>query len=387
MDLFRERLPRRVLMTADAVGGVWTYAVELSRALEAHRIEVVLATLGPAPSVAQKQALPPSVRLHVGDYRLEWMDEPWDDVARSGEWLLSLERRFAPDVIHLNSYAHGALPFRAPAIVVAHSCVVSWWEAVKGEPPPERYGRYRQMVRAGLDGARMVVAPTRAMLRTLVDGYGPLGHAAVISNGCHPGLFAERPKEPFILSAGRLWDAAKNLRALAAASRKSCWPIFIAGDESPPEGAPDAAPSLGSLFPLGVLRREELAAWLARAAIFALPARYEPFGLSALEAGLSGCALVLGDTASLREIWSGAADFVSPDDPAGLARALNRLIAEPGERVRLAARARARALDLNATRMGARYAMLYRSILGGNGRDPAPSLRSASSVGLTAELD
>ncbi len=32
-----------------------------------------------------------------------------------------------------------------------------------------------------------------------------------------------------------------------------------------------------------------------------LPARYEPFGLSVLEAALSGCALVLGDIPSLRE--------------------------------------------------------------------------------------
>jgi glycosyltransferase involved in cell wall biosynthesis len=382
MDPFSEVLPRRVLMTAEAIGGVWTYAAELSRALEAHRIEVVLAALGPEPSLEQRRALAPGVKVQVGDYRLEWMDDPWEDVERAGEWLLSLERRFTPDIVHLNGYCHGSLPFRAPAIVVAHSCAISWWEAVKGVPPPEHYARYRVMVRAGLEGARMVVAPTRAMLRTLIDTYGPLGPAAVISNGCHPGLFAERPKEPFILSAGRLWDAAKNLGALAAASGKVCWPIFVAGDERAPEGVPDASAPLEELFPLGVLRREELAAWLARAAIYALPARYEPFGLSALEAALSGCALVLGDTPSLREIWSGAADFVSPDDPAALARALNRLIAEPAERVRLASRARARALQLTAARMAARYAMLYRSILGGNHTDARRAVLSLSSVGL-----
>ena len=63
---------------------------------------------------------------------------------------------------------------------------------------------------------------------------------------------------------------------------------------------------------LGRLSAGELADWYARAAIYALPARYEPFGLSALEAALSGCALVLGDIPSLREIWGDAALFVPP---------------------------------------------------------------------------
>ena len=57
---------------------------------------------------------------------------------------------------------------------------------------------------------------------------------------------------------------------------------------------------------LGSLSPRALAAWLARAAIYCLPARYEPFGLSVLEAALSGCALVLGDIPSLREIWDDA---------------------------------------------------------------------------------
>jgi hypothetical protein len=54
---------------------------------------------------------------------------------------------------------------------------------------------------------------------------------------------------------------------------------------------------------LGPLEASELAGWMHRAAIYALPARYEPFGLSALEAAQAGCALVLGDLSSLREVW------------------------------------------------------------------------------------
>ncbi|MEB3829625.1 glycosyltransferase [Phormidium sp. CCY1219] len=58
---------------------------------------------------------------------------------------------------------------------------------------------------------------------------------------------------------------------------------------------------------------EELSHWYARAAIYAFPARYEPFGLSVLEAALSGCALVLGDIPRLREMWGDAAVFANPD--------------------------------------------------------------------------
>jgi glycogen synthase len=101
-----------------------------------------------------------------------------------------------------------------------------------------------------------------------------------------------------------------------------------------------------------------------------LPARYEPFGLSALEAALSGCALVLGDIPSLREIWGDAAIFVSPDDATGFARALNNLIADPESRETLSGRARARALQFSPQRMGEEYLDAYRRCM----------LRKSSSV-------
>ncbi|HET9225405.1 MAG TPA: glycosyltransferase family 1 protein, partial [Thermoanaerobaculia bacterium] len=39
-------LPRKVLMTADTVGGVWNYALELARGLADQGIEVALASMG-----------------------------------------------------------------------------------------------------------------------------------------------------------------------------------------------------------------------------------------------------------------------------------------------------------------------------------------------------
>src|SRR5205085_4727696 len=88
-----------------------------------------------------------------------------------------------------------------------------------------------------------------------------------------------------------------------------------------------------------------------------------PFGLGILEAAASGCALVLGDIPSLREIWCDAALFVDPGDPSDLADALRYLIGNSWERDRLATVARQRAGKFTRARMAAQYAALYRTLL------------------------
>src|SRR4051812_33200562 len=108
----------RVLMTADAVGGVWRYAVDLGAALGQSGIAVTLAVMGPPPDARQRgEAAAAGLSIADRPYRLEWMDDPWPEVERAGDWLLALERDLAPDVVHLNGYAHAALPWRAPVVV------------------------------------------------------------------------------------------------------------------------------------------------------------------------------------------------------------------------------------------------------------------------------
>lgn len=348
-------------MTADAVGGVWTYALDLARALAPHGVLVSLATMGRPPSAAQEAeaARVPGLTLHPSAFALEWMDDPWADVARAGDWLLALEAELRPDVIHLNGYVHGALPWRAPVLAVGHSCVLSWWRAVQGSDAPRAWDRYAREVRAGLQAAALVAAPTRAMLDALEAHYGPLPPSRVIPNGRTVGLLARRKKEPIIFSAGRLWDEAKNVRALAQAACGLPWPVAVAGDARHPEGREEPLPHVLSL---GQLTPSEVAQWMARAAVYALPARYEPFGLSALESAQSGCALVLGDIPSLREVWGEAALFVPPDDPDALRAALRMLIADDGLRGQMAARAQARAFDYTPARMAAGYLAAYCSV-------------------------
>ena len=386
----RERQPRRLLMTADTVGGVWDYSLQLAAALGAGGTEVTLATMGPRSTEAQRAqaAAIASVRLVESNYPLEWMEEPWDGVAQAGAWLRDLADAVDPDVVHLNGYVHAALPWRAPLVVAAHSCVCSWWMAVHGCEAPESWTRYRRAVRAGLHAADAVVAPSHAMLAALSAHYGPI-EGLVIPNGrdggradlpSSPEAWADHrspgggglpsaTKEPLVLAAGRLWDPAKNIGALAAIADRLPWRVAVAGDLEGPAGTKMMPPA--GVLPLGRLPAADLRAWFDRASIYALPARYEPFGLSVLEAALARAALVLGDIPSLRENWDGAAWFVPPSDSGALHAAIVRLIEDDERRVELGRLAYARAREFSVARMAGGYRRLYAGVLGQGGRRPA----------------
>ena len=347
-----------ILMTTDCVGGVFVYSMELSRELLARGHSVTLAVLGGPLTRGQRVELQRMPQLEVEELpgALEWMDGPWHDVAATGHRLLGIAERVRPDCVHLNEYAHGALPWPAPVLMVGHSCVLSWWRAVKGEAAPERYRRYREVVRRGIAGAERIIAPSRAMLTQISRLYGPLPASLVIPNGIELRAFRPEDKSPLILSAGRLWDEAKNASALAAVGPRLSWPVYVAGNNEAPHGR--GADVTGCEL-LGPLSRPQLAAVLARASIYALPARYEPFGLSILEAAASGCALVLGRVPSLLEHWRDVAYFVDPDDLDALRHTLEKLIADPEQRSALGRRAHAHAQLFGAQRMAAAYEREY----------------------------
>ncbi|MCL4194126.1 MAG: glycosyltransferase family 4 protein, partial [Thermoguttaceae bacterium] len=264
---------------------------------------------------------------------------------------------------------HASLDWPAPVLLVGHSCVVSWWQAVKREQPPARWDRYRQMVGAGMQNAQLVVAPTQTMLGWFDQNYGPLTRIRTIYNGRDRAHYRVGRKQPLVLTAGRLWDEAKNVAVLARIASRLDWPVYVAGSARDPNHCEAHFPGVQMLGPLAP---EVLADWYSRAAIYALPARYEPFGLSALEAAFSGCALVLSDIPTLREVWGDAACFVSPDDEEGWVRTTRRLADNAALRWEYAGRARSRALRYTAGRMAREYTAAYEELCGGKGAiDPS----------------
>jgi glycosyltransferase involved in cell wall biosynthesis len=344
----------RILMTADTVGGVWTYALELVRSLDEFGVEVALATMGKPLSREQRHRIRGVRNLEVypSSYRLEWMDDPWRDIGEAGDWLLSLRDELHPDLIHLNSYCHARLDWRLPVLLVAHSDVYSWFEHVRRSAPGPEWQRYHAEVSWGIQAVDRVIAPTQAVLEDLRRHYGQLPAARVIPNGSDPSRFHSGRKRPVILSVGRLWDEGKNVLSLEKIAGELPWKVEVAGASRSPDGGELV---LKNVIALGQLAPDELRDLYARASIYALPARYEPFGLSVLEAALSGCALVLGDIASLRENWEHAAIFVDPEDPAAIREALLMLIDNPSVLEQYAQAAYERARFFSSRRMASAY--------------------------------
>ena len=97
----------KILMTTDTVGGVWVYSLELCKALQKYGVQVHLAAMGQWPSEEQEKeaARLPNVLLYKSDYKLEWMQDPWDDVERARKWINSIYHTVLPDLVHLNNYA------------------------------------------------------------------------------------------------------------------------------------------------------------------------------------------------------------------------------------------------------------------------------------------
>ncbi|KAF0096285.1 MAG: hypothetical protein E1N59_252 [Puniceicoccaceae bacterium 5H] len=346
-------------MTADTLGGVWTYAMELIKALEPYRVEVALVARGRLPTSDQReQAEKLGCELICLPQKLEWMDDPWDDVAEAQAALQEIVHEVQPDLIHCNDYSAAAPRWEVPTVLTAHSCVYSWFQAVKGALPPQEWAPYRELVCQALERANVVVAPTRAMLEALRVYRADIRNARVIPNGrASAAFYTNVQKQPLVMAAGRIWDEGKNLDVLNYAGERLGWPIYVAGEtKHPDQGAIQAAPSLRGL---GFLGGEQMRQVLAAASIFAHPARYEPFGLAPLEAALAGCALVLGDIPSLRQVWGNAALYVSCDAPQAWHYTLRQLALDEERRREMASRALKRARFYSLEAFGRAHHNLY----------------------------
>lgn len=350
----------KLLMTTDTIGGVWTYTLDLARALAQRQVRVHLVALGRPLSPAQEHeaAAIAGVKVTGAVCRLEWMEEPWRDVDAAESLLHAIAEAEQPDVLHLNQFAYNSRPWRVPVLMVGHSCVMTWMRAVRGsdESGNPQWMTYQQRVREGIQQADCFVAPTAAMHGMFERCYGEHSQAQVIHNGRDASCTALAAKRPFVFAAGRVWDEAKNLAMLDAVAPRLKWKTRIAGAMTSPGGEsvqPRHARALGVIEPSQVARQ------MGWASIYALPAKYEPFGLSALEAARAGAALVLGDIPTLREVWGEAALYVDPNDADQLMRTINSLIERPELRAHYARAAQRRARRYTAQRMADQYLKLY----------------------------
>jgi glycosyltransferase involved in cell wall biosynthesis len=350
----------RLLITTDTVGGVWQYATDLAGALVAQGIEPVLATMGPRPTVEQRAALADGVELVETDLPLDWLATGPHEVTNAGEGIARLMDLYSADIVQLNAPAlAGAVRFDQPVVAVAHSCVGSWWQAVRGGCIDPDLGWRAELTAAGLRAADRIVAPSGAFATMLQHCYD-LPHApVVVRNGRRPAGLPAAARQDVAFTAGRLWDDGKNLATLERAAALADTPFKAAGPLAGPNGA---AIALGHVEALGNLSDADIAKRFAARPVFVSAALYEPFGLAALEAAQAGCALVLSDIPTFRELWDGAAWFVYPHDAAGFAHAVDEIVGDPELRSHLGNAARERAGDYTVERMAAGMLALYRDL-------------------------
>ena len=330
------------LITTDAVGGVWTYALDLSLGLGRRDIDVALAVLGPSPTPAQKNAARRAgARLIDTGLPLDWVTDDAAELTRAGDRIAQLAEETGADLIQLNSPALAArAQFPVPVVAVMHSCVATWWEAVRGTTLPGDFAWRTELVAAGLAAADRVVAPSAAFGEAVRRCYGLTGAPAIVLNGRSPLELSKVAAHDFAFTAGRLWDEGKNVATLDAAASRIGIPFHAAGPTIGPNGA---AVSLENLHCLGTIDTAEIARWLSARPVFASAARYEPFGLAVLEAAMAGCPLVLSDIPTFRELWDDVAVFVPADDAAGFARAIAELAGDDFARAARGRAARAHA--------------------------------------------
>ena len=360
-----------VLVTADAVGGVWTYARELVTGLSRRGIQVTLVSFGNIPSMSQVEWLDGlrGVEFHPTAFKLEWMQDAEADIEASKEYLLRVIDEAQPDLLHLNQFCFGSLDVSIPKLVVAHSDVVSWWVNVKGaEPPADRWTNwYRDLVSSGLANATMVVAPSRWMMECVETFYGKPKQSNVIYNGRTPTLFNPYvSKQPGVLSVGRLWDGGKQAALLTQVN--TTIPVYIAGtEEHADESFRTAETALGGshprLFLKGPQTEGQLRQLFGRASIYAATSRYEPFGLAPVEAAMSRCALICNEIPTFHELWGNAAIYFRYNDAASLQDAIEQLHSDRELRLTQANLAYNRARQrFTAERMVEDYLNLYQSL-------------------------
>jgi glycogen synthase len=363
-----------ILVTADTMSGSWTYTRELVTGLVTRGVRVTLVSFGEIPLPEETAWMD---LLHGLEYRptafpLEWMDEAREDLVESSHFLTSLVRELRPDVLHLHQFCHGNLPVPRPRIVMAHGDIISWTQAVQGCAP--RFTRwlewYRETIIRGIAAADAIVAPSAWMLATVRDNYTLPQREVVIYPGRNPIFFNPYvSKDDSVLSVGRLLDAGKQVFLLTQHSIPFSICIVGADQTVPQPRVPIRADVKVStdqncVAIRGPQTEAQLRALYSRAAVYAATSRYEPLGMSALDAAFSRCAIVANDIPAFREVWGDAALYFRTNDGRSLAETLRHLDSDRGLRHAYSDRAYARARErFTAKRMIDEYIDLYRSLI------------------------
>jgi glycosyltransferase involved in cell wall biosynthesis len=281
---------------------------------------------------------------------------------------VSALREIRPSIVHANLSSPWSCQYCiAAAALLRRSRVVSVYQLAT-PPVTERQRRMKRLTARGVDRHIGVGEQTSRDIEELI-GLSP-GSVLTIHNGVpDESPQATRPLRsgPLIGAVGRL-EPQKGfdmlIRALATIDDAT---LVLIGDGAERQRLLDLARRLS------VAERIEWVGWsddprryLSTFDVFVLPSRFEGFPLALLEALLARRAVVATAVGSVPEaIRDGETGLIVPvDDPAALAGAIQRLLADERLRRRLGEQGRQFVLaQFTAAHMTRAFESLYRELL------------------------
>lgn len=342
------------------IGGVGRYVLTLltqPRITEAYEVAVA------CPEGALAEALR-GVGIHVVLY-------PGADTSFSFSALRSLVglmRSWRPQIVH----THGSLAGRvAAALVGARIVYTKHGLAGAAERSIQVRSPGAMLKRAAVRlFAHRIVAVSAAVRQMLIDQGADPERIRVIPGGIDMAQYAELPPPvPGVVGAlGRLErEKGFDLLLTAMAKLRGEARLLLGGDGQERESLAQQIAELhleDRVTQTGFVA--DVPAFLGQTGLFVLPSRTEGLGLVAVEAMAAGRPVVATRTGGIPEVVADGETglLVPPGDPAALAKAIRRLLADP-ERARAmgtAGRERARRL-FGAEQMAEQTAAMYAELL------------------------
>jgi len=289
----------------EPTGGVRRYTTELAQALSAAFPEDEIWLIS---DQRIDSSLPELRNARVGLGPQSAFGRKW--------WLWGLGRelsRVDADIFHGVDFSVPYLPAR-PSVMTVHD--LSPWRAESATAASERVRR-RAPVLMGLGAATMVITPTQAIRKEVIDRFRIHPDRVVAIHLAAPDWFrpAAAPEgQPYFLYAGTI-EPRKNIGVLIEAwrelSRTQPVELWLAGRVR--DGF--HAPSEPGLHLIGAVEDQRLPELYSGAVACLYPSLYEGFGLPVLEAMQCGAMVIASRDPAITEVAGDAASQADARDP------------------------------------------------------------------------
>ncbi len=351
-------------------GGQVVFVLELSKAMATHGIKVDIITRWFDKAKPQVDPLPDCeevrvVRIHSDGWQFIRKEDIYDTLPELKEQLIAFvnEQSLSYDIFH-GHYVDGGIVavdvgshFKKPSFFTAHS-LGAWKKARMGGDPDEMeklyHFKHRIKEEKRIFSSVVAQTATTAIQKDLFKEY--YGFAGENIDVIPPGvnIHEYNPQETaqeraltvperYIFCISRI-DANKGhdylLHAFNTVSKrmKDVHLIIGGGSPKPKQVELDVKANMREIIAhygmeervdiIGYVPDELMAPYYRQAELFVLPSKFEPFGMTALEAMACGTPVIASNLGGIKENFTSGTDgiLVDPSDRQELADAMIRLL-------------------------------------------------------------